>query len=88
LEQANEMNNKFSNFQKTQDSVEVSNELAKKRLDSLREDLLSLQEFKFRVTHASAENKKYWIRDNWIRVGIMAGVVGTFVKMMTAEPRN
>jgi hypothetical protein len=82
------MNSKFSDFQKIQDSVEVSNELAKKRLDSLREDLLSLQEFKFRVSNATAENKKYWVRENWLRVGIMAGVVGTFVKMITAEPRN
>jgi hypothetical protein len=69
-----------------QDSVNIANLLTEKRLDSLRTDLLAMEQFKLRVTSASTENKKYWIRDNWIRVGIMAGVVGTFVKMMTAEP--
>ena len=71
-----------------QDSVDVANKIAEARLDSLRTDLLAMEQFKLRVTAASAENKKYWVRDNWIRVGIMAGVVGTFVKMITAEPRN
>lgn len=82
------MNNKFSNFQRIQDSVDVANKLAEARLDSLRTNLLAMDQFKIRVSNATAENKKYWVRENWLRVGIMAGVVGTFVKMITTEPRN
>lgn len=82
------MNVKFTELNLIQDSIARENEIAKQRFDSLKVDFLRLDQFKIDVTNASAENKKYWVRENWLRVGIMAGVVATFVKIVTVEPRN